>query len=183
MQYNFTEVKKQAKDTEEWLKKEFSSIRTGRATPAILDGIKVEVYGSDMPISQVANISVEDARMLRIVPWDGNVTKSIEKAILISDLGLSVTVDDKGLRVVFPDLTSDRRQNLVKVAKQKMEDAKIKIRGDREKVLKDIDKKEKEGGMSEDEKFRFKAELQKILEDSTKVLEEAFTKKEKEILE
>ncbi len=183
MQYNFTEIKKNVKETEEWLKKEFSSVRTGRASPAILDGVKVEAYGNDMPISQVANISVEDARMLRISPWDNSVTKSIEKAILVSDLGLSVTVDDKGLRVVFPDLTSDRRQSLVKVAKQKLEDARIKLRGDREKVLKDIDKKEKEGGMSEDEKFRFKTELQKILDDSTKVLEDAFTKKEKEILE
>ncbi len=183
MAYNFTPLKTGIKDIEEWLKREFSNIRTGRATPAILDNIKVEAYGSDMPINQVANVSVEDARMLRITPWDATVTKSIEKAIQVSDLGLSVTVDDKGLRVVFPDLTSERRESFVKLAKQKLEDAKISARGEREKVLKDIDKQEKEKEISEDEKFRLKTELQKIIDESTKALEELFAKKEKEISE
>lgn len=180
---NFTEFKQTIKDVEEWLKKEFSGIRTGRATPAILDIIKVEAYGSMMPINQVANISVEDARMLRITPWDAGVTKSIEKAILVSDLGLSVTVDDKGLRVVFPDLTSDRRQALVKIAKQKLEEAKITLRGDREKFLKDLDKQEKDGQLSKDENFRLKKDLQKMLDDANHLIEEIFKKKEKEIVE
>lgn len=183
MAYNFSPLKQGIKDVEEWLKREFSNIRTGRATPAILDSIQVEAYGSDMPINQVANVSVEDARMLRITPWDMGVTKSIEKAILTSDLGLSVSVDDKGLRVVFPDLTSERRASFVKLAKQKLEDAKISIRGEREKVMKDIDRQEKDGAMSEDEKFRLKTELQKILDDSSKILDELFAKKEKEISE
>ncbi len=183
MNYNFTPVKNSIKDVEEWLKKEFSNIRTGRANPAILDSVEVEAYGSNMPISQLANVSIEDARMLRITPWDQSVTKSIEKAIQVSDLGLSVTVDDKGLRINFPELTSERRQGFVKIAKQKLEDAKVSIRGEREKTIKDIDKKEKDGEISEDEKFRFKTELQKILDDSTKVLEDLFTKKEKEIVE
>lgn len=183
MAYNFSPFKQAIKDVEEWLKREFSGIRTGRATPAILDGLRVEAYGSDMGIQELANVSVEDARMLRITPWDLSVAKSIEKAILTSELGLSVTVDDKGLRVVFPDLTSERRAGLVKVAKQKLEDAKVSVRGEREKVIKDIDKQEKEGAMSEDEKFRLKAELQKIIDDSNRVIEELFSKKEKEITE
>lgn len=183
MAYNFSDFKNKLKETEEWLKREFSAVRTGRATPAILDSLKVDAYGSMMPINQVANISVEDARMLRISPWDSSVTKSIEKAILVSDLGLSVTVDDKGLRVVFPDLTSERRQSLIKIAKQKLEDAKVAIRGEREKVLKDIEAKEKSKEISEDEKFRLKNELQKMLDDVNKVLEDIFAKKEREISE
>ncbi|MEQ1561208.1 MAG: ribosome recycling factor [Nitrospira sp.] len=183
MAYNFTPLKQSVKDTEEWLKREFSTIRTGRATPAILDGVTVEAYGTQMPLNQVANISVEDARMIRITPWDMSQVKSVEKGIIISDLGLSVSVDDKGLRVVFPELTSDRRTSLVKIAKQKLEEARITLRGEREKVIKDIDAKEKAGEMSEDEKFRLKTELQKMLDDANRILDEAFSKKEKEIAE
>ncbi len=183
MTYNTAQFKQSIKNTEEWLKKEFGSIRTGRATPAILDGVKVEAYGSDMSVSQVANISAEDARMLRITPWDMSLAKAIEKGIMLSDLGLSVTVDDKGLRVVFPDLTSDRRASLVKIAKQKLEDAKIAVRGEREKAIKDIDSQQKEKKISEDEQFRMKADLQKIIEDANKVFDEIFSKKEKEISE
>ncbi len=183
MAYNTAQFKVSLKDIEEWLKKEFSTIRTGRATPSILDGVKVEAYGTDMPINQVANIGVEDARVLRITPWDMSQVKSIEKAIIISDLGLSVSVDDKGLRVNFPDLTSDRRVALVKIAKQKLEDARVTLRNEREKAIKDIDAQEKEKKISEDEKFRMKADLQKAIDDANRVLDELFAKKEKEISE
>jgi len=181
MAYNFIQIKQSLKETEEWLKREFQSIRTGRATPAILDGVRVEAYGSNMGVNELANISVEDARMLRITPWDMSVVKDIEKGIVTSDLGLSVTIDDKGIRVVFPDLTSDRRTALIKVAKQKLEDARVTLRSEREKVIKDIDKKEKDGEISEDEKFRTKAELQKMIDEAGKILDEVFSKKEKEI--
>lgn len=183
MVYNTAQFKQSLKNIEEWLKGEFSGIRTGRANPAILDGIKVEAYGTDMPINQVANVSVEDARMIRVTPWDMSQAKSIEKAIMVSDLGLSVTVDDKGLRIVFPDLTSDRRSALIKIAKQKLEDAKVSFRAEREKSIKEIDSAEKAKEISEDEKFRMKADLQKVLDDATRVLEELFAKKEKEIAE
>ncbi len=183
MIYNFTPFKQATKETEEWLKREFSSIRTGRATPAILDGIKVEAYGGEMAVMELGNISVEDARMMRITPWDMSVAKDIEKAIATSDLGLSVALDDKGLRVTFPELTSDRRTALLKVAKGKLEDARVALRGEREKTLKDIDAKEKEGGMSEDEKFRFKAELQKYVDEVGKNFDDLLVKKEKEIAE
>ncbi len=181
MAYNLTGFKQGLKDVEEWLKKELSTVRTGRANLSILDGVSVEAYGSFMPINQVANLSMEDARTVRIVPWDTSVTKDVEKAIVASDLGLSVTVDDKGLRVIFPELTGERRISLVKLTKQKLEDAKITLRGEREKTLKDLEAKEKDGEMSEDEKFRTKAEVQKLLDECTRNLEILFEKKEKEI--
>ena len=183
MSYNFSSLKQNIKETEEWLKRELSTIRTGRATPAILDGVKVEAYGSEMGVTGVASVSVEDARSLRVTPWDASLVKAVEKGIIVADLGLSVSVDDKGVRVTFPELTSDRRVALVKIAKQKLEDARITLRNDREKVIKDIDKQTKEGKMSEDERFRIKVELQKMLDDAMRVLEEAFMKKEKEISE
>ena len=183
MPYNFNQFKQDTKETEEWLKRELSSIRTGRATPAILDGVKVEAYGSDMTITGVASVSVADAMSLRVTPWDASLSKAVEKGILVSDLGLSVTVDDKGVRVTFPELTSDRRVTLIKIAKQKLEDAKVALRAEREKVIKDIDARKKEGTLSEDEQFRLKQDLQKILDDSGRTLEEIFSKKEKQISE
>lgn len=183
MAYNFNTFKEGVKGVEEWLKKELSTVRTGRANLSILDGVNVEAYGSFMPVNQLANVSMEDARVLRIAPWDASVTKEIEKAIVASDLGLSVTVDDKGLRVIFPELTGERRIALVKLTKQKLEDAKITLRGEREKTIKDIEAKEKAGEMSEDEKFRLKTELQKMLDECTRNLEGLFEKKEKEISE
>lgn len=183
MAYNFNPFKEGVKGVEEWLKKELSTVRTGRANLSILDGVNVEAYGTYMPINQVANLSMEDVRVVRISPWDASVTKDVEKAIVASDLGLSVTVDDKGLRVIFPELTGERRIALVKLTKQKLEDAKITLRGEREKTLKDIEAKEKAGEMSEDEKFRLKNELQKMIDDCTRSLESLFNKKEKEISE
>ena len=181
MTYSFNSFKQKTKEVEDWLKREFSNIRTGRANPAILDSVKVEAYGSPMPINQVGSVSVEDPRTIRITPWDMSLAKAVEKAISVSDLGLSVTLDDKGLRVTFPELTSERRTGFVKVAKQKLEDAKISLRGEREKILKDIEAREKTGEFGEDEKFRLKTELQKIIDEVSKNLEADFTKKEKEI--
>jgi ribosome recycling factor len=183
MSYNFTTIKQDLKNLEEWLKKEMSSIRTGRAAPAILDGVKVEAYGSDMPINQLANVSIEDARTIRVAPWDSTQIKNIEKAIISSDLGLSVTVDGTGMRIIFPELTTDRRTALIKIAKQKLEDARVTLRGDREKAIKEIDAQEKSGAISEDEKFRTKTELQKLIDDTGRLLEEIIAKKEKEISE
>ena len=138
MAYDFKDLKAGIKSTEEWLRSEFSGIRTGRATPALLDSVMVEAYGAMMPINQVGSISVEDARMMRVTPWDMSLAKAVEKAIMLADLGLSLAVDEKGVRVIFPDLTADRRASLVKLAKQKLEDARIAIRSEREKTIKDI---------------------------------------------
>ena len=148
MAYNFSTFKQNTKNLEDWFRSELSTIRTGRATPAILDGVKVEAYGSDMAVNQVGNISVEDARMIRVIPWDAGLTKAIEKAIVASDLGLSVAIDDKGIRVSFPELTSERRSALIKIAKQKMEDARVSLRTEREKVVKEVEIAEKSGAIS-----------------------------------
>ena len=183
MTYNFTQFKQKNAEVSEWLSREFSGIRTGRATPAILDGVLVESYGSQMPINQVATIAPEGPRMSRISPWDASLTKAVEKAISASGLGLSVAVDGVSLRVIFPELTADRRVALLKIAKQKLEDAKTTLRGERERVIKDLDAQEKSGVISEDEKFRYKTELQKMVDEAGRKLEEVFEKKEKEISE
>ena len=183
MAYDFKDLKAGIKGTEEWLKAEFAGIRTGRATPALLDSIMVEAYGSLMPINQVGSISVEDARMMRVTPWDMSLAKAVEKAIMLADLGLSLATDERGVRISFPDLTADRRTMLIKLAKQKLEEARITLRGEREKTIKDIERREKEGEISEDEKFRLKTELQKYVDEGGTVLEGLFGKKEKEIAE
>ncbi|MBI5134148.1 MAG: ribosome recycling factor [Candidatus Taylorbacteria bacterium] len=182
MQYNFTKLKTDLSATESWLQKELGAIRTNRANPSILDSVRVEAYGSDMPISGVASMTNEDPRTIRITPWDQALVKSIEKSITVANLGVSVAVDDKGVRVSFPELTSERRKEIVKMAKEKLEQAKIQVRKHRDAVNSDIDAKEKEGGMGEDEKFRFKADAQKLVDDCVKRLSDAMDKKEKEIL-
>jgi len=118
-----------------------------------------------------------------VTPWDASQVKAVEKAITIANLGVSLKTDEKGVRVFFPELTSERREILMKVAKEKQEQAKITLRGIRDEIVKDIENKEKEGGMSEDEKFRFKAEMQKMIEAGNAALEVIFIKKEKEITE
>lgn len=181
MQYNFTKFKTDTKSVEDWILKEFGGIRTSRATGAILDGILVESYGSKMPIKQVAAINIEDARTIRVMPYDMSAGKAIEKAITAANLGLSVSGDDKGVRVSFPELTTERRDSLLKIAKEKLEQAKISLRKHRDEVVKDVEEKTKKKEMTEDEKFRSKADLQKLVDDFNKKLEEHYSKKEKEI--
>lgn len=179
--FDFGELKTKIKEVENWLSKELSAIRTGRASSAILDFVQVEAYGSKMAVRELANIITEDAKTIRIEPWDLSVGKSIEKAIISSNLGLSVSPFDKGLRIIFPDLTTERREQFVKVLKQQLEEAKVSIRGLRDKTWKVIEEKEKAGGMGEDDKFRLKEEMQKIVDESNNKLEEIAEKKEREI--
>jgi len=182
MNYDFSQLKKKAKDVEEWLKKEQAQIRTGRATPTLLDGVQAEAYGSKMPLNQLGSIGIEDPRTLRITLWDMSQAKDVEKAIVAANLGVGVAVDDKGLRVTFPELTGERRTSLVKIAKEKLESARVSLRKVRDEVWNDIQAKEKEGGMSEDDKFRFKAEMEKIIQEGNKALDTVAEKKEKEIM-
>ncbi len=179
--FDFKDIKTKIKGAEDWLKKEYMSLRTGIATPSVLDSIQVESYGMRLPINQVATIGVEDARVLRITPYDKSQSKEIEKAISAGNLGLSVGSDDKGVRVFFPELTGDRRTLLIKTAKEKLEEAKKNVRYMRDEEIKIIDKKEKEGGIGKDEIFRFKNELQKIIDESNRNFESLLEKKEKEI--
>jgi ribosome recycling factor len=181
MQYDFTKLKNKIKETEEWMKKEYTGIRTGMASPQLLDGVAVESYGQRMPLNQVGSVSIADPKSLLVTPWDASQVKAVEKAITMANLGVSLKTDEKGVRVFFPELTSERREMLMKVAKEKLEQAKITLRTVRDEVVKDIEAKEKEGGMGEDDKFRFKAEMQKLVDGGNHVLEETFVKKEKEI--
>jgi ribosome recycling factor len=181
MQYDFTKLKNKIKETEDWLKKEYTGIRTGMASPQLLDSVIVESYGQRMPINQVGSVSIADPKSLLVTPWDASQVKAVEKAISLANLGVSLKTDEKGVRVFFPDLTSERREMLMKAAKDKLEHGKITLRAVRDEVWTDIQAKEKEGGMSEDERFRFKAEMQKLIDAANKALEDVFIKKEKEI--
>ncbi len=182
MTYDFSLFKTKLKAVEDWLAKEFTSLRTGRASQALLDSVLVESYGSRVPINQLATVGTEDPRTLRIAPWDASQGKEIEKAIIAANLGISVVTDDKGLRVVFPELTTERRESLMKVARAKLEEAKVSIRKERDTVWQNIQEKEKDGGMSEDDKFRFKNEMEKLTQDGVKKLEDLVERKEKEII-
>ena len=182
MQYNFSNFKLENNKIAEYLIKEYSQLNIGRASPVILDGISVESYGSYVPLKNVASVSIEDPKTLRITPWDKNQIKEIEKAIVSSNLGLSVAVDTSGIRVIFPQLTTETRQTLVKVLKEKLEESRITVRKERERIWDEIQKLEKEGGMTEDEKFKAKEDLQKIIDKTNKNLENIFEKKEKEVL-
>lgn len=180
--FNFALFKEKSKDVENWLHKELSVIRTGRAALSILDTVQVEAYGSKMEIKELATVLIEDVRTIRVEPWDKAQAKNIEKAIISSNLGLSVNVDDRGLRIIFPELTSERREQLVKVAKQKLEEARVTLRSLRDKTWEEIQVREKEGGMGEDDKFRFKDELQKLVDLTNKTLEDFLNRKTSEIM-
>lgn len=169
------------KEIIEWLRQEFTSIRTGQAAPALLDNVKVENYGAMMPINQVASVNVEDARTLRVGPWDAGIIKAIETAITDADLGVSVATDSSGLRVVFPELTADRRTQLLKLAKQKHEESRVSVRSARDEGMKDIEQREKDGEFGEDKKFVLKEELQKKVDAINTSLDTILKEKEAEI--
>lgn len=174
-------IEKRLKEASEWLQKEYAAIRTGQATPALLDNVKVDSYGAKVPMNQVGNVGVEDARTLRVSAWDAGVIPNIEQAIRDAELGVSVVTDSAGLRVIFPELTSERREQLLRLAKSKFEDARITVRAVRDDVMKDIEKREKDGDLSEDEKFSEKESVQKSVDAANKALEELFVKKESEL--
>lgn len=180
--YNFSHLKQKIKDVEEHLKIELSGVRTSRATPVLLDGVMVDSYGAKTPINQVATITMEDARTLRISPYDAGQLTEIEKSITNSNLGVSVSVDAKGVRLFFPALTSEVRENLNKVVNEKLEGARVVLRGERDDTWGDIQKKEKNKEMGEDEKFRLKDEMQKMIDGANKNLDTLAEKKEKEIM-
>ncbi|MBI5139046.1 ribosome recycling factor [Candidatus Nomurabacteria bacterium] len=182
MQYNFSNFKTELKKVEEFLVKEYRELNAGRASPMILDGVSVASYGAYFPLKNVASISIEDPKTLRISPWDKNQVKDIEKAIMAANLGVSVATDDTGIRVIFPQLTTETREKLVKVLKEKLEEARITVRKERERVWEHIQEEEKLAKMTEDERFRAKDELQKIVDEVNKNLENTFEKKETEVM-
>jgi ribosome recycling factor len=161
---------------EEWLSKEFGQVHTGRATPIVLDSIMIESYGSFMPIKNVAAVSVEDPKTLRIAPWDKNQIKEIEAAIQNANLGLSVLSDSDGVRAIFPMLTTETRARLVKVLKEKLEDARVSVRKERGSEMDSI------SDLPEDEARRAKDEIQKCVDEANNALEAIFNKKETEVM-
>jgi len=169
------------KENHDWLTKEFLSIRTGQASPALLDTIAVDSYGSLVPVNQVSSVGIEDARTLRLTPWDSTHIATLERAIIEADLGVSVTTDSVGLRVIFPELTSERRVQLTKLAKQKHEAARVSLRGARDEAMKALDADEKAGTISEDEKFSQKEAIQKQVEQANQQLDELYKHKVAEL--
>ena len=181
MQYNFSSFDQKIAGAREWLAREYRSLRTGRATPTILDGVTVSAYGSVLPMKQVANVGIEDARTLRVTAWDASIAKDIERAISAANLGVGTTADSTGIRVTFPELTAERREQLVKAAKHKLEEARTAVRVARDETWKDVQEKERAGEITEDDKFRGKEELQKRVDKVNEDLEKAFENKEKEM--
>ena len=175
------DIKQKLDEVLEWLIKEYSGIRSGQASPALLDSVRVESYGTFMPIQQLGSVSIEDIRTLRVVPWDAGQVTALEKAIRDADFGVSLVADSSGLRVIFPELTSERRVQLVKLAKSKLEDSRISVRSVRDEKMKDLEKDFKAGEISEDDRFRMKEDIQKAVEEINGKLETLFNNKEKEL--
>ncbi len=165
----------------EWLAKEYRGLRTGRAAPAILDSVMVSAYGSMMPLKQVGNVGVEDARTLRVSAYDASLLKDIERAITAANLGVGTSSDGASVRVSFPELSGERREQLIKAAKAKLEEARTSLRSARDESWREIQDKEKEGTLTEDDKFHLKEELQKRIDKANEDLEKSFDAKEAEM--
>ncbi|MDR2391553.1 MAG: ribosome recycling factor [Planctomycetota bacterium] len=165
------------------LQKEFRQTRTGRPTPALLDGVKVNAYGSEIPVKQCANISVPEARQLMLKPFDLGLLKEIEKAILASDLGVTPQNDGKLIRLIVPPLTEDRRKKLVQEVKSGGEDAKVTARNARRDGIKELEDIQKRKEISEDELKRLRDKVQELLKEYEKKIDQEVDKKAKEIME
>lgn len=179
---NFKDLEVEIKVIIERLASELRTVQTGRATPVVLENIHVDAYGSKMHITHVAGVSVEDSKTLRVSPYDKSTMKDLEQAINQADLGLSVASDSEGLRVIFPILTTERRTQYVKIAKDKYEEAKIKIKLAREKSKREIEDESKSGGISEDVKLRSLEDLQKIVDKASAECEAMLSNKERELM-
>ena len=164
------------------LKEEYSTIRAGRANPHLLDKLRVDYYGTPSPIQSVANISVPEARVIQIQPWEAKMFKEIEKAILASDLGLTPSNDGKVIRLVFPELTEDRRKELAKDVKKKAESTKVAVRNIRRDANDVIKKAEKAGEISEDEQKDIEEEIQKMTDKYIDLIDKEAEAKSKEIM-
>lgn len=176
------EFEEKMKKSIEALEEEFSTIRAGRANPHILDKIKVDYYGTPTGLQQVANISVPEARMIQIQPWESSLIKDIEKAILISDIGITPNNDGKVIRLIFPELTEDRRKELAKDVKKKGDNAKVAIRNVRRDANDTFKKQNKASEISDDELKNLEDEVQKLTDKYVNAIDKAIDDKTKEIL-
>ncbi|NCN52325.1 ribosome recycling factor [Candidatus Parcubacteria bacterium] len=177
MAYDFSSFDVRSTEVVAWLQKEFATIRTGRATPTILDGVQVDSYGARVPVAQLGTVGTEDPRTLRVSIWDASQVKAVEKAIIDANLGLSVMSDEKGVRVIFPELTGERREQLMKQAKGKLEEARVSLRSARDDAMKKLEAAD----LSDDETFTVKEDLQKKVDAKNAELADLLMRKESEI--
>ena len=178
MNFDFTDIQSALVNVEQYLKQEYLQISTGRANPALLDGIMVESYGTLQPVKNMASINLEDARTMKVSPYDKSQTKEIEKAITESQLPFSLSVDDSGVRVHVPQMTEESKTKILRLVKEKLEDARVKVRNIRHDAIKDIEASE----FGEDDEKRLKDELQKKIDTANDHLETIYENKEKDIM-
>ena len=182
MNEDFEQFKEKMEKSVDSLAGEYTTIRAGRANPHILDKISVDYYGQPSSLQSVANISVSEARTLMIQPWEASLIKEIEKAILTADLGLTPNNDGKVIRLTFPELTEERRKELVKVVKKKGESAKVAIRNIRRDANDMIKKQQKANEISEDEQKDAESEIQKLTDQFVSQIDQMIEEKSKEIM-
>ncbi len=180
---DYIEFESKMKKTAEVLKTQLASVRAGRANAAVLDQITVDYYGVPTPIQQVASVSVPDPRSLLIQPWDASVLKGIEKAILASELGINPQNDGRAIRLVFPQLTEERRKELAKQVKKYGEEAKVAVRNIRRDAIDKFKKQQKASEITEDDYKTVEKDIQKLTDDYIKEVESIAEKKEKELFE
>ena len=179
---DFKNIEEKMDKTISILQENFAEVRAGRANPAILNKVKVDYYGVSTPINQVAGISVPEARLIVIQPWDMSILKEIEKSILASDIGITPNNDGKVIRLSFPELNEERRKELVKDIRKMAEEAKVSIRSIRRDGMDDAKKAQKDGEMTEDDLRNAETEIQKITDKKTEQIDTITAAKEKEIL-
>lgn len=182
MNFDFTQTKEAFADAEAHLKQEYLQVSTGRANPSLLDAVSIDSYGSQQPIKNIASINIEDARTMKIAPWDKGQIQLIEKSLHDSRLPFSTSVDDSGVRVHIPQLTEESKKELVKMLKEKLENARVKVRNIRHDIMKEIEQGKENGDYADDGMARFKDDLQKMVDTSNKNLEDIFANKEKDVM-
>lgn len=182
MKSSYPEFETKMEKTISFMKEEFATIRAGRANPAVLDKVMVEYYGTPTPIQQVGTISVPEPHMLVIQPWDANLLKDIEKAILKSDVGITPANDGKIIRLAFPTLTEERRKEFVKVASKKAEEARVAVRSIRRDAMEFYKKQQKSSEITEDDLKGIEKDIQELTDKFIKKIDDEFKLKEKEIL-
>ena len=180
---DFKDMQRRMDGAIETLKREFQGLRTGRAHSSLLEPIRVKAYGSEMPVNQVANVSVPEPRMLTVQVWDRSLAPAVEKAIRDSGLGLNPQAEGQVIRVPVPQLSEERRQELSKVAGKYAEQARVAVRNVRRDGMEALKKQSKDGDISEDEQKRMSDKLQKVTDEHTKKIDELLENKEKEIMQ
>ncbi len=179
---DYENLKEKMEKTISVYSEKLSEVRAGRANPAILNKVKIDYYGTETPINQVAGISVPEARLIVIQPWDASVLKEIEKAILASDIGINPNNDGKVIRLSFPELNEERRKEIAKDIRKMAEDAKVAIRSIRREGIEKAKSEQKEGNLTEDELKQAENEIQKMTDKSVEEIDSILEKKEKEIM-